>query len=161
MLARVIELAETMILREATITITIVHHRETRKSQSKHTQSFVLADIDEITGALGSRFLIFKSHRETLTFWDDSLAPGSYIIIPFSISFWTNQLTSNCSNSKHYTFILHSNQKIQVDCINQPASVLADCLIAAAIKYCEKPEGVRRIVEGTKTHNKSFHLNIF
>ena len=128
--------------RPSLITITLVHHRETRKDRSTHTQSLVICDVDEASGTVGVKEFIFKSHRETLTYWSGMLSAGTYVVIPFSMSFWHINQDRMPARTRNYTLIIHSSVKLHLVAVNEPAFLLSDCLLAAAIKYCNKPEMV-------------------
>ncbi|CAF1201379.1 unnamed protein product [Rotaria sp. Silwood1] len=122
------------------ITVSLVYHRHSRKNNNQHTQSFVLCDVDEKTSNVGTKQVIFESRRGTLTYWSGSLRPGAYVIIPFSVSFWKTSNDRKDERTTNYTLVIHSNIRLDGVLLNEPPTLLTDCLIAATIKYCDQPK---------------------
>jgi hypothetical protein len=120
-----------IIFRTSLISISLVYHRHDRKTRFSHTQSFVLCDIDEelLPGSIGRHENIFKSRKGGFTYWTGSLRPGNYVLIPFSISFWGQETTSN-----DYTLVIHSSTPIDLTIAPEPPTLLTDCLISAVVK---------------------------
>ncbi len=92
-----------------------------------HTQSFILCNVeDEQSQNVGTHVAILKTKRGAFVSWTGSLRPGSYVLIPFSTSFWDEKYLET---ERNYTLVLHSKIQIDVQVIKEPATVLADCLI--------------------------------
>ncbi|CAF4931148.1 unnamed protein product, partial [Rotaria sp. Silwood1] len=119
------------ILETSLVSISLVYHRHDRKIRSHHTQSFVLCDIDEESSFsdIGKHENILKSRQGGFTYWTGLLRSGSYILIPFSISFWGQDAKNN-----DYTLVIHSSIPIHLTIALEPPTLLADCLISAVIK---------------------------
>ncbi|CAF1171562.1 unnamed protein product [Rotaria sp. Silwood1] len=110
------------------VDISLLYHREKRRSDDRHTQSFVLCDVkDGVSTYIGTKVAILQTHRGSFTHWTGSLSPGTYVLIPFSTSFWDEK---NHESIRDYTLVIHSKIQIDVYVINEPATLLADCLIA-------------------------------
>ncbi|CAF3477566.1 unnamed protein product [Rotaria socialis] len=121
------------------ITVSLIYHRHHRKGNSQHTQSFVLCNVEEETSDVGTKEVILESHRGTLTYWNGSLRPGAYVIIPFSVSLWKTRNSKKDERTRNYTLVIHSSIPVDGGFLHEPPTFLADCLIAATLKYCNKP----------------------
>ena len=124
------------------ITVSLVYHRQRRKADKEHAQSFVLCDIEEERSEVGTKEVILSSRRGTFNHWSGSLRPGVYAVIPFSTRFWGRQDRA----IRDYTLVIHSSIQLHGVWVNEPATLLTDCLIAATIKYCTKPKRVRLVL---------------
>ncbi|CAF1185551.1 unnamed protein product [Didymodactylos carnosus] len=122
------------------INISLVYHKQDRKQRTCHIQTFLLCDINSTTGKIGAITAIIRSRRGGFTYWNGSLRDGSYMLIPFSTSFWSNK---HHISSLKYTVVIHSSNLLDLTHIEEPVTLLADCLIAAVIKNCRKPNMVR------------------
>lgn len=128
--------------RTSSISVSVVYHRQGRKQNSRHTQSFVICDVEEATREYGTKEVILESRRGAFTYWNGSLRPGAYVIIPFSTSFWRENNKRKEERSASYTLVIHSSIHISGVLIKEPPTLLADCLIAATVKFCEKRKEV-------------------
>lgn len=117
--------------RRSLVSISLIYHRRDRTVHPSHTQSFVLCDIDETRpfNGIGQCENILESRHGGFNYWTGSLKPGSYILIPFSISFWDQALKDN-----KYTIVIHSSTCIESTMIVEPPTMLTDCLISAVVK---------------------------
>ncbi len=117
----------------------MLYHRHNRKTRSSHTQSFVLCDADELasTGVIGRRESILICRSGGFTYWTGSLRAGSYVLTPFSTSFWHND-----KKNRNYTLVIHSSVQIDLAIKNKPPTFLADCLISAVMKSSDKKREV-------------------
>ena len=107
-----------------------------------HTQSFILCNVeDRPSKNIGTHVAILQTHRGAFTYWTGSLRPGSYILIPFSTSFWN---TKTHQSQRDFTLVIHSKIQIDAQIIKEPATLLADCLIAATLKENFKISKVSR-----------------
>lgn len=122
------------------MTISLLYHRQNRTTHSYHTQGFVLCDADDLSSPqkFGRRESFMVCKRGGFTYWSGSLRAGYYVIIPFSTSFWRN-------NEKHrdYTLVIHSSVHLDLTTREKPSTFLADCIISATMKMCDRPEQVR------------------
>ncbi|CAF1095120.1 unnamed protein product [Adineta steineri] len=121
----------------SSINISLLYHRHNRKARSYHTQSFVLCDIEKSasTTVVGKHYSKLISKRERFTYWEGSLRAGSYVLIPFTTSFWgTNE------KNRDYTVVIHSSVQLDLETENKRPTFLADCLIAAVMKGSNKKE---------------------
>lgn len=117
--------------RTSLVNISLIYHRENRRIRNIHTQSFILCNVEQgLEKEVGTTHAIVASSRGGYTQWIGSLTPGVYVIIPFSISFWKE----NSRPPQDYTLVIHSKVQIDVQMIKEPPTLLADCLIAAALK---------------------------
>ncbi len=66
-----------------------------------------------------------------MTHWTGLLAPGFYVLIPFSMSFWDE---NNSQLERDYTLVIQSKIQINLQVIKKRATFLADCLIAYCLK---------------------------
>jgi hypothetical protein len=125
------------IFRTSLINISLLYHRQARKVRSYHTQSFVLCDADELTstGVIGRRESILICKRGGFTYWSGSLRAGSYVLIPFSTSFWRTNV-----DNRDFTIVIHSSVQLDLSVRNKPQTFLANCLISAAIKNCKQEQ---------------------
>ena len=122
--------------------MSLVYHRRSRKERSDHTQSFVLCNVDEETKDVGTKEVILESHRGALIHWSGSLRPGAYVVIPFSTSFWKTSKTRKDEKTRCFTLVIHSSAQFDGVLLNEPPTLLSDCLIAATIKFCDKSNKV-------------------
>ncbi|CAF3087405.1 unnamed protein product [Rotaria sp. Silwood2] len=114
------------------VDISLLYHRETRQSIIHHTQSFVLCNVDDgRSGDLGTQVAILETTRGAFTRWTGSLSPGNYVLVPFSTSFWNEKISESI---RDYTLVIYSTIQINAYVVNEPATVLADCLIASVPK---------------------------
>jgi hypothetical protein len=130
--------------RISSINISLIYHRQHRKLRNYHTQSFVLCDVDQASKNVGANEIILKSRRGGFIHWTGSLKPGFYVLIPFSTSFWKEHINEEEQITRDFTLVIHSSIQLNGTLIDEPPTLLADCLIAATIKYCDKPEKVCR-----------------
>ena len=121
------------------VTVSLAYHRQRRKADKDHAQSFVLCNVEEERSEVGTKEVILGSRRGTFNHWSGSLRPGVYAVIPFSTRFWG----ARERKTRDYTLVVHSSIQLHGVWVNEPATLLADCLIAATIKYCTKPKRVR------------------
>ncbi|CAF1007734.1 unnamed protein product [Rotaria sp. Silwood1] len=117
------------------IIISLLYHRHDRTTHTHHTQSFVLCDADELSlsGSVGKRMSILICKRGGFTYWTGSLQAGSYVLIPFSTSFW-----GTTEKNRDYTVVIHSSVQLDLIVKNKLCTFLADCLISAVMKTGEK-----------------------
>jgi hypothetical protein len=80
---------------------------------------------------VGTYQAILCTNRGAFTYWIGSLRPGFYVLIPFSTSFWNE---NNHISMKDYTLVIHSKVQINVQVTSEPATLLADCLIATVLQ---------------------------
>ncbi|CAF1042665.1 unnamed protein product [Rotaria sordida] len=114
------------------VDISLHYHCKRRQSVIHHIQSFVLCNIEhEPSKAIGTRVAILQTHRGGFTHWTGSLSSGTYILIPFSTSFWDEK---NHELIRDYTLVIHSKIPIDLHVINESATALTDCLIATIPK---------------------------
>ncbi len=126
--------------RTSSVNISLIYHRKDRQSFPYHTQSFILCNInDRQLKDFGTQVAILQTDRGAFTYWTGSLSSGYYIIIPFSASFW-NEKNYGCT--RDYTLVIHSKIQIDAQVINEPATVLSDCLIAIILKENPKESKV-------------------
>ncbi|CAF0828064.1 unnamed protein product [Adineta steineri] len=121
----------------SSINISLLYHRHNRKARSYHTQSFVLCDIEKSasTTVVGKHYSKLISKRERFTYWEGSLRAGSYVLIPFTTSFWgTNE------KNRDYTVVIHSSVQLDLTTENKRPTFLADCLIAAVMRGSNKQQ---------------------
>ncbi|CAF3875319.1 unnamed protein product [Adineta steineri] len=113
------------------INISLLYHRHSRTTHSTHTQSFVLCDIDESDSfnSVGKRESILVCRHRRYTYWTGLLRAGSYVLVPFSISFW-----GTTGKNRDYTVVIHSSVQLDLTIKNKRPTFLADCLIAAVMK---------------------------
>ena len=119
------------ISRTSLVNVSLIYHRENRRVRHTHTQSFVLCNVDQ--GArkeVGTTHKILCTSRGSSTYWIGSLRAGPYVLIPFSTSFWAEENQS----VQDYTLVIHSKVQIDLQVINEPATLLADCLIATMLE---------------------------
>ena len=119
--------------------MSLLYHRENRRIRNFHTQSFVLCNVEQ--GPLkdvGTCQAILCTNRGAFTHWIGSLRAGFYVLIPFSTSFWKE----NNRSIKDYTLVIDSKVQINVQVTPEPATLLADCLIAAVLKNNILPQKV-------------------
>lgn len=117
--------------RKSIVNISLIYHEQDRKTAATHTQAFVLCDADEIltTRVVGKRECILICKLGKYLYWSGLLEAGSYVLIPFSMSFWKADL-----ENRNYTVVIHSSIPLNMDARNEPATFLADCLIATVTK---------------------------
>lgn len=127
------------ISRNSWVNISIIYHRHDRKTVNYHTQSFVLCDIDESTGAtiVGQRQNILEGKRSGFLYWSGLLEAGSYVLIPFSISFWFED-----NKTRDFTVVIHSTEQFGLNVDHKPATFLADCLISAIVNNKDRANEV-------------------
>lgn len=117
--------------RTSLINISLLYHRENRRVHSVHTQSFVLCNVDQVgRKEVGTTVAILCTDRGAFTHWIGSLRPGFYVLIPFSTSFWSE----NTRRPRDYTLVIHAKRSIDLQMIQEPPTLLSDCLIAAVMK---------------------------
>ena len=119
------------VFRTSLVNISLIYHRENRRVRNIHTQSFVICNVEQ--GArqeVGTTYAILSTSRGGYTQWIGSLTPGVYVVIPFSTSFWKE----NQRPPHDYTLVIHSKVQLDVQKINEPPTLLADCLIATTLK---------------------------
>jgi hypothetical protein len=120
------------------INISLLYHRQNRTTHSFHTQAFVLCDADDLTpGEIGKRESILVGKRGGFIHWSGSLRAGYYVLIPFSTSFWRKD-----EKHRDFTVVIHSSVHLDLTTKKKPATFLADCLISATIKMCDKKKQV-------------------
>jgi len=119
------------------IDISLLYHRQTRLHYHRHTQNFVLCDINT-SGKIGSKIALLRSNRGTFTHWDGLLHSGMYILIPFSTSFW-NKIDQQPSPVT-YTIVIHSSNQLELTVVEERITVLSECLISAVIAGCKEPK---------------------
>jgi hypothetical protein len=125
--------------RTSLINISLLYHRQNRRIRHYHTQSFVLCNVEQgASKDVGTRQAILCTSRGVFTHWIGSLTPGTYVIIPFSTSFWNDDDVS----VNDYTLVIHSKVQIHVQVTPEPATLLADCLIASVLKNHIQPQNV-------------------
>lgn len=118
----------------------MIYHRKDRRLHAFHTQAFILCRVkDERSKNLNTEFLILQTHRGAFTHWSGLLKPGFYILIPFSTTFWDAMKTKN---GRKYTLVIHSKIQINGQFINEPATLLANYLIAYGLKEYPKVSAV-------------------
>jgi len=114
----------------------LIYHRKNRRLFSYHTQSFILCNIgDRQLKNFNTDVIILQTKRGAFTNWAGLLKPGFYILIPFSTSFWNEK---DAKFERDYTLVIHSKIQINGQFINEPAVLLADCLIAYCLKNYSK-----------------------
>ena len=86
--------------------------------------------------------IILQSRRGGFIHWSGSLRPGYYVLVPFSTSFWQHHSMEKEEVTRIFTLVIHSSIQLNGTLIYESATFLADCLIAAILKYCEEPEKV-------------------
>lgn len=129
--------------RSSEINISVVYHRKDRKKSITHTQSFVLCNVEDgPTKHIGTSTAVLKARRGAFTHWTCPLPSGTYVLIPFSVSFWEKQVRDS---ERNYTLVIHAKIPIELELVKEPASLLADCLIAAIIKEPETKNEVNSI----------------
>jgi hypothetical protein len=117
--------------RTSLVNVSLLYHRQNRRTRNYHTQSFVLCNVEQgASKEVGTYQAILQTSRGAFTHWIGSLRPGFYVLIPFSTSFWNVENTSNTD----YTLVIHSKVQINLQLIREPAALLADCLIATVMK---------------------------
>lgn len=94
-----------------------------------------MCDIDGLasTGTVGKRESILICARGGYTYWAGSLRAGSYVIIPFSTSFWHSD-----KENRDFTIVIHSSIQLELISKHRSATFLADCIISAAMKDSKK-----------------------
>ncbi|CAF4433905.1 unnamed protein product, partial [Adineta steineri] len=113
------------------VNISLLYHRPNRRIRNFHTQSFVLCNVDQgLSKDVGTHQAILCTNRGAFTHWIGSLRSGYYVVIPFSTSFWNDDDTS----VNDYTLVIHSKVHINVQVTLESPALLADCLIATALK---------------------------
>ena len=113
------------------VNISLLYHRQNRRIRNFHTQSFVLCNVEQgASKEVGTCQAILCTNRGAFTHWIGSLRAGFYVVIPFSTSFWNE----NNISVKDYTLVIHSKVQINVQVTPEPATLLADCLIATVLK---------------------------
>ena len=133
--------------RTSEITVNLHHQRADRKRfYANHTQSFVLCDHVE-GGSVGHRTAIICSRRTGYTYWTGMLHSGSYVLIPFSASYWNRPKENN--NETNFTLVVHSIIQVDLVIVEESANILANCLIAAVMKNCRTPRKVGRVITST------------
>ncbi|CAF3546833.1 unnamed protein product [Rotaria sp. Silwood1] len=135
-----------VVAKTSLITVSLIYHRRVRKEKSRHTQSFVICNIEEDRSDVGTKEVIFLSRRGTFTYWTGTLPPGAYVIIPFSVSLWKTNNIRNNERTRSCTLAIHSSIRLDGALLEEPSTLLADCIIAAVIKYCDKPKYVCSII---------------
>jgi len=126
----------TIFFRTSSVNISLIYHRKNRRLSHFHTQSFILCNIgDRLLKNLDTDVIILQSYRGAFTYWTGLLKTGFYILIPFSTSFWDEK---NSKSERNYTLVIHSKIQIDAQVINEPAVLLADCLIAYCLKEYPK-----------------------
>jgi hypothetical protein len=126
--------------RPSTITVGLFHQRSNRKRfYANHTQSFVLCDTVEHS-QVGDQQAIICSRRKAYTHWTGTLPSGSYVLIPFSASYW-HQPRQNDDQTK-FTLVIHSFTQLDLVIVEESGKLLADSLIAAVIKNSHTPKKV-------------------
>lgn len=128
------------------ITVSLIYHRHFRKGNYTHTQSFVICNVEENTGDVGTKLVILESSRGTFCYWSGSLKPGAYVIIPFSTSFWKTSSYRKNERTRDYTLVIHSTVQLNGTFIKEPPTLLADAIITATVQYCETPRMVMFIM---------------
>ncbi|CAF4161508.1 unnamed protein product, partial [Adineta steineri] len=84
---------------------------------------------------VGKHYSKLISKRERFTYWEGSLRAGSYVLIPFTTSFWgTNE------KNRDYTVVIHSSVQLDLETENKRPTFLADCLIAAVMRGSNKQQ---------------------
>ncbi|CAF3716257.1 unnamed protein product [Adineta steineri] len=113
------------------VNISLLYHRPNRRIRNFHTQSFVLCNVDQgLSKDVGTHQAILCTNRGAFTHWIGSLRSGYYVVIPFSTSFWNDDDTT----VNDYTLVIHSKVHINVQVTLETPALLADCLIATALK---------------------------
>lgn len=121
------------------VNISLLYHRENRRTKHYHTQSFVLCNVEQVPSKdVGTREAILCTARGAFTHWIGSLRPGFYVLIPFSTSFWNEDKRS----VKDYTLVMHSKVQINIQVTSEPTTLLTDCLIATILKNNISPQRV-------------------
>ena len=126
------------------INISLLYHRRIRNVHNYHTQSFVLCDIEQESRNVGTHEIILQSRRGGFIQWAGSLRTGIYVLIPFSTSFWLHDGSEEENITRDFTLVIHSSHELNGTLIKESPTLLADCLIAATLKYCKKAEKVCR-----------------
>ena len=123
------------------VTINLIYHRKERKSRVHHVQSFLLCDIQHTFEGIvyGTQINILKSTPSGFTHWEGNLRAGSYVLIPFSISFWHDQ-----DKPKDFTLVIHSNISVVMNLKKQTPEFLANCLISYVVKNHDHRSQVQR-----------------
>lgn len=130
----------TIIFRRSTITVGLFHQRSDRKRfYVNHTQSFVLCDVDE-QRRVGEQHAIVCSRRKAYTHWTGTLPIGSYVLMPFSASYW-NQPQQN-EDETEFTLVIHSYTQLDLVVVEESGNRLADALIATLLKNSHIPKEV-------------------
>ncbi|CAF4057136.1 unnamed protein product, partial [Adineta steineri] len=122
----------------SSINISLIYHRPDRQLYNYHTQSFVLCDIEQESKNVGTHEIILQSCRGGFTNWTGTLKPGIYVLIPFSTSFWYDHINERERKTRDFTLVIYSSSQLNGTLINEPPTLLTDCLIAATLKYCNK-----------------------
>jgi len=121
------------------VNISLLYHRQDRRIRHYHTQSFVLCNVEQgASKDVGTCQAILCTNRGAFTHWIGSLSSGFYVLIPFSTSFWKEDDIS----TQDYTLVIHSKVQINVQVTPEPATLLADCLIAIVLKNNTQPHKV-------------------
>jgi hypothetical protein len=125
------------------ITVGLFHQRSGRKRfYSHHTQSFVLCDVVE-NSEVGYQQAIVCSRRKAYTQWTGTLPSGSYVLIPFSASYWHRP--RQIDDETKFTLVIHSFTQLDLVIVEESGKLLADSLISAVIKSSHTPKKVSRI----------------
>jgi len=114
----------------------LIYHRKNCRLPSYHTQSFILCNIkDRQLENIDIDVITLETRRGAFTHWTGLLKTGFYTLIPFSTSFWDEK---NPKFERDYTLVIHSKIQINGQIINEPATLLADCLITYGLKNYSK-----------------------
>lgn len=100
----------------------------------------MLCRVNNERKLIDSNEIILQSSRGGFVHWSGLLKEGYYILIPFSISFWT--MNSNDEMKRTFTLVIHSTIELNGTFIDETSSFLSNCLINAIIKYSKQIEKV-------------------
>jgi hypothetical protein len=131
-------------IRTSSINVSLLYHRRDRKLHNYHTQSFVLCNIEQDSRSVGTNEVIFQSRRGGFLHWTGSLKAGTYVLIPFSTSFWQDDANEKEEIARSFTLVIHSSIQFNGTLIDETPTFLADCLIAATLKYRDESREVCR-----------------
>lgn len=120
--------------------MSIIYHREDRKRTHYHTQSFVLCRVNNQRKIIDSNEIIVESVRGGFVHWSGLLNEGYYILIPFSISFWTMNMKNEMRRT--YSLVIHSTIQINGTFLHEKSSFVSNCLIKGIMKCCKQIEKV-------------------
>ncbi|CAF1101217.1 unnamed protein product [Rotaria sordida] len=133
--------------KRTSITISVIHHRQDRRTRSSHSQTFVLCDIDD----LKSNSIVGKRK--------------SILIVS----------GKNDNSNRDFTVVINSSVQLELTMKTKPTTFLSDCLISAAMKNSKKQMNKDVIVYTTSgelglkmlivenqsdTHNLMFDVNV-